>query len=525
MDLFTLSERRYAQALSRLVYCNPFVAERLDLQREALGEQVLAQPVVWHKLTELDNNPSLERLERHARELATRARQRLADGAVASEPELLLYEDLILYLLYSSNRSGLDAIISASLAQQPPPPLTQLWRRFLADFRHFLEIGGRTFPSGHEPGRIFAGIFQIRRAFYHTFNFLVGASQPIARLRGAVWESIFTHDFRRYVRRSLYNYLGDFPMLVTGPSGTGKELVARAVGLSRFISFNPKKEQFDADFASSFYALNLSALAPTLIESELFGHQRGTFTGAVSDRAGWLEMCQPLGTVFLDEIGELDGAIQVKLLRVLQDRTFQRLGETRTRRFLGKIIAATNRDLPVEMRAGRFREDLYYRLCGDRITTPSLQEQFADSPDDLHNLLLFIANRVVPEDAEELANEVEAWIVRRLGRDYPWPGNFRELEQCVRNFLIRREYHPAHASGHGGLEDPRQALAAAVAAGTLTMDELERSYATLVYAQTNSYLVTAQRLKRNWRTVKSKIDLELLQHLKKDGTDQTKDGK
>jgi transcriptional regulator with AAA-type ATPase domain len=513
MALFTESDCRFAQTLSRLVYCNPFLPERLKLQGEALGANRCAQPVVWHKLTELDNNPNLERLEKRACELAARTRQRLAAGAAVSEAELLLYEDLVLYLLYSLNRAGLDALITPS----PQPPTNssprQLWKRFLADFSHFLSMSGQAFPSGHEPARVFAGIFQIRRAFYHTFNFLVGASQPVSRLRAAVWESIFTHDIRRYIRRSLYDYLGDFPLLVTGPSGTGKELVARAVGLSRFIPFNPQKEQFDTEFASSFSALNLSALAPTLIESELFGHQRGAFTGAGRDRAGWLEVCPPLGTVFLDEIGELDSALQVKLLRVLQDRTYQRLGETRKRQFAGKIIAATNRDLAAEMRAGRFREDLYYRLCGDMIATPSLQEQFADSPNDLHNLILFVAKRIVPQEAEALANEVTAWIDRHLGSDYPWPGNFRELEQCVRNFLIRKEYHPAYAPGNAMTDDPRQALAAAVAAGTLTMDELERCYYTLVYAQTRNYQDAAGRLKRNWRTVKSKIDRQLLQQL------------
>src|SRR4030095_10303350 len=118
-------------------------------------------------------------------------------------------------------------------------------------------------------------------------------------------------------------------------------------------------------YAGPFYALNPSALSPTLIESELFGHRRGAFTGAVQDRAGWLEVCPATGTVFLDEIGELDPAIQVKLLRVLQSRTFQRLGDTRDRPFLRKLIAATNRDLGREMAAGEFRKDFYYRLCSD----------------------------------------------------------------------------------------------------------------------------------------------------------------
>ena len=112
---------------------------------------------------------------------------------------------------------------------------------------------------------------------------MLGASHAATRLRAQVWQSIFTHDMRRYAR-SLYKRMGDITTLITGPSGTGKELVARAIGLSRFIRFEPHKEQFASDFSASFYAVNLSALAPTLIESELFGHKEGAFTGAASPR-------------------------------------------------------------------------------------------------------------------------------------------------------------------------------------------------------------------------------------------------
>src|SRR5262249_34835056 len=150
----------------------------------------------------------------------------------------------------------------------------------------------------------------------------------------------------------------------------------------------------------------------TLIESELFGHVAGAFTGAVSERWGKLdeEVCDEYGTVFLDEIGELDAGIQVKLLRVLQDRRFQRLGENEDRKFVGKIVAATNRDLPAEMRAGRFREDFYYRLCADRIETPSLLDQLEETPDDLYHLLFFVARKAIgDEEAEPLALEVQRW--------------------------------------------------------------------------------------------------------------------
>jgi transcriptional regulator with PAS, ATPase and Fis domain len=282
--------------------------------------------------------------------------------------------------------------------------------------------------------------------------------------------------------------------------------------LSRYIPFDPQTERFTADFAGSFHPLNLSALSPTLIESELFGHCRGAFTGAVSDRAGWLEVCEQLGTVFLDEIGELDAGIAVKLLRVLQTRTFQRLGETEDRQFAGKIIAATNRDLANEMRAGRFRRDLYYRLCSDIITTPSLREQLADSPEEMQYLIHFVCERIAGDEADSLANEVEAWIEEHLGPDYDWPGNFRELEQCIRNVMIRGRYDAPQMADE--TVDPRAAMVAAVQTGKLTADELLSQYCTLVYAQTGSYEQAAQRLKIDRRTVKAKLDRDLLERLK-----------
>jgi transcriptional regulator with PAS, ATPase and Fis domain len=324
-----------------------------------------------------------------------------------------------------------------------------------------------------------------------------------------VWQSIFTHDMQRY-RRTLYTRLGDFTTLIRGPSGTGKELVAQAIGLARYVPFDARSQTFTEDFVGSFYAINLSALPATLIESELFGHRRGAFTGALQDRRGWLEVCPSLGTVFLDEIGELDAAIQVKLLRVLQSRTFQALGDTTERQFRGKLIAATNRDLAKAMQDGHFRQDFYYRLCSDMIVTPSLGEQLQESPEVLRELLVFIARRVVGDETETLASEVETWIVQNLGRDYEWPGNIRELEQCVRNVLVRKEYHPPRLP----VASPRHELSRALTDGTLTADELLRRYCTQVYAQTGSYEETARRLQLDRRTVKSKVDRELLDRLR-----------
>jgi Response regulator containing CheY-like receiver, AAA-type ATPase, and DNA-binding domains len=161
----------------------------------------------------------------------------------------------------------------------------------------------------------------------------------------------------------------------------------------------------------------------------------------VSSRAGWLEVCGKDGSILLDEIGELEMPTQVKLLRVLQNREFQRSGESKTRKFEGKLIAATNRDLNQEIAKHHFREDLYYRLCADVIETPSLHAQVKDNPDVFENLVGFIVQRMVPEVQEELTSEIVHWLERNLPADYTWPGNFRELEQCVRNLMIHGDYH------------------------------------------------------------------------------------
>jgi transcriptional regulator with GAF, ATPase, and Fis domain len=213
--------------------------------------------------------------------------------------------------------------------------------------------------------------------------------------------------------------------------------------------------------------------------------------------------------VFLDEVAEIEPSIQVKLLRVLQARTFQRIGETRERQFRGKLIAATNRDLAAEIQAGRFREDFYYRLCADVIETPSLASQLREAPGELSNLLRFLASRIAGEaEAEALAAETERWITGNLEPGYPWPGNVRELEQCVRNVMIRGEYRPRRPAARSDDDLP-----AAMATGALTADELLRRYCTLVFARTGSYLETARRLALDRRTVKDRIDPALLARL------------
>jgi len=511
MALFESADRNCAEALVHLSYCNPFLPQRIEYERAILGQAFVDTDQAWHKRFEEDEErPNIELLTQRAKVLTDGARERLQRGKSAGEAERRLYEDTALYYLFNQyTQPFFEYVIAAEQGKASNDVLGHLYDQFAADTACYLGSADISFTV-EETAHIFACFYQLRRAWHNIYDNIIGGSMASARLRAAVWQSIFTCDMRRY-RRALYHRMGDITTLIIGPSGTGKELVARAVGLSRYIPFDPKRKRFATDVAQCFYPVNLSALSPTLIESELFGHKKGSFTGAVEDRDGFLKRCPADGAVFLDEIGELDPAIQVKLLRVLQTRVFQRIGDSAERRFEGKVIVATNRDLAREMQEGRFRQDLYYRLCSDLIVTPSLHDQIEDSPEQLHNLLLFITRRVAgPDEAESLAAEVVHWIEKHLGSHYAWPGNVRELEQCVRNIMIRNAYQPFTAQ----TSKPEEVFLDAVKSGRLTADELLRHYCTLVYAETGNYLETARRLGIDRRTVKDRIDCDFLTSLR-----------
>lgn len=510
-DLIRDDERRVLEALAGLADTNPFLPDRIHHEEVALGSRFTPSGEVWHVEASLDGiNPNLQPLLERMGEFALQLRERMARGARPNDREVVLYEGLVRHYLYVRFEDHWYELIAAGERGESTTAPQPIFDRLVEDVEHLLRIPGLTLPFETDPAWLFAWGYQIRRAFHHTFRRIYGASMPAARLRAAVWQSIFTHDTRRY-RRALFDRMGDIPTLILGESGTGKELVARAIALSRHIPFDARKRCFTEEVNELFHPLNVAALSPTLVESELFGHRRGSFTGAVADRAGWLEGCQARGTVFLDEIGELDSDIQLKLLRVLESRSFQRIGEVEDRRFLGKLVSATNRDLELEIAEGRFRQDFYYRLCADVIHTPSLREQLADCPDDLENLALVIARRVIGRDeAPHLAAQTVAWIDSQLGRDYAWPGNVRELEQCVRNMLIRGEYRPAQV---GATRSAEAELAEAMREGGLSAEELLRRYCTLVYAREGSYEAAARTLGLDRRTVKAKIDEALLAEL------------
>ncbi len=206
-------------------------------------------------------------------------------------------------------------------------------------------------------------------------------------------------------------------VLVTGESGTGKELVASAIHFQ-----SPRAER-------PFVKVNCGALAPTLVESELFGHVRGAFTGAVKEKTGRFALADT-GTLFLDEIGELEPSTQVKLLRALQEGEFEPVGSDRTRRVDVRVIAATNRDLKAMIAAGRFREDLYYRLDVVRLELPPLRERGDDT--------LALADHFLARHARRhgkvvtgISDAARAALLR-----YRWPGNVRELANVIERAVV-----------------------------------------------------------------------------------------
>ncbi len=207
----------------------------------------------------------------------------------------------------------------------------------------------------------------------------------------------------------------DVTLLIEGETGTGKEIVAESV------------HRASARAAGPFVVFDCGAATPTLIESELFGHERGSFTGATNAHAGVCEQADG-GTLFLDELGELPKELQPKLLRAIEKRQVRRLGGAKTIAFDARIIAATNRQLRVEVERDRFRQDLYFRLAAAHVTVPALRERMEDLP-----LLVehFLSLEQPPRSARDLSREL--WDLLRAHR---WPGNVRELRNAVQRFLV-----------------------------------------------------------------------------------------
>ena len=349
--------------------------------------------------------------------------------------------------------------------------------------------------------RYFAFFYQIRRAFHFIHRGLVGQSPSMQSLRMNLWNNIFTFDIRHY-EQTLWNRMEDFSTLLLGPTGSGKGAAAAAIGRSGFIPFDEKKQNFVESFTKTFVPINLSQFPETLLESELFGHTKGAFTGAVSSHEGLFSLCGPHGSVFLDEIGEVSPAIQVKLLHVLEERLFSPVGSHEKIRFSGRVIAATNRPLEELRKEGQFRDDFYYRLCSDCIYVPGLQQRIQENPHELDELVDHAVEHITGTRSGQLTQTVLDVIHKKLGSNYSWPGNVRELAQCVRRIIIKQDYQGQNIIPR---IDLKSELFAGIESGTLDIQRILNGYCTLLYQKHGSFEEVSRITNLDRRTVKKYV--------------------
>lgn len=495
--IFNDNDIEKIRLFGKLIFTNPFSEERTEIERCLLGRKHIHLYQVWHSVNgELSVNRNLATINGLCSMLVERG---LAEGQqLAAEADDAFLEDwdlLAIYWLFAKYSGPMCRNIY--LGTDAEKENAQLYEDFALDFHLTIDLPGRTVPSSYSPEIIFALFHQIHRAFNYIFDFIAGGTLAAANLRASIWQSIFTCDLKRYYRQ-LYSKMNMITTLITGESGTGKELAARAIAFSQFIPFNPNTRKFEQFYRSCFHPVQLSAMPQTLVESELFGHSKGAFTGAIEEHHGHFETCQSCGCILLDEIGEISAETQVKLLRLLQTRQFQRIGGTDTITFKGKIIAATNTNLQEACDKGTFRKDLLFRLCADTITTAPLRTLLDGREEELRQFAIILSKRLLDgEDAIAFASQCCDWIITNLGLDYPWPGNVRELEQCLRNLLIRGEYTPM-AQPQKPTADTEEFL---LNCG-LDAESLMKAYVSALYKREKSMLGVAKASGLDRRTVK-----------------------
>ena len=476
------SERDFLRLVASAAFTNPFTDERAEIDRRIAGASL---PLSADERVRL-LTPRL------AQELARLGETGRANVSSHTGEDREIVETVIVFHVYHTLLDELDHLIQRQLEAGDHPVTVPFARRALTELRGF----GFTHD---ESLRHFAMLYQLRRAYYFIGNSLSGDSPCMKDLRRRLWQNVVTHDIRLYARH-LMDRMEDFSTLLLGETGTGKGTAALAIGRSGPIPFDDKHGRFVESFTRAFVAINLSRCPESLIESELFGHRKGAFTGAIESHEGVFARCSPHGAIFLDEIGEVSAQVQIKLLEVLQDRVFSPVGSQDRRRFRGRVVAATNRAL-VELRTkGAFRDDFYYRLCSDMIHVPPLRQRIEEDPAELPKLLDHVIGRMIGDESPVLVELVLEVIEKDLPKHYPWPGNVRELEQAARRILLTRKYDGDRVDTHGPRGGAK--MARELEEGSVNARALLESYCRHLYEKHGNLAEVARITGLDRRTVK-----------------------
>jgi len=468
-------DRYYFSQIFKTNYMNPFSDERDEMLSELLPH------FFQSRKTAPTLNERIDRLDRKGKSKIQHFDD--TDGRLMFNAYLLQ--------VYINFLPDFEKLIQDQI-QQTASPLPVPFANQLIE-----KIRSRGF-SEKDCYRYLALYYQLYRAYFFISRSLVGDCSSMKQLRYTLWNNVFTFNLDLYDQH-LWNRMEDFSTLLLGETGTGKGSAAAAIGRSGFIPFDRKKGQFTDNFMETFIAINLSQFPESLIESELFGHRKGAFTGAVEDHQGVFERCSTHGSLLLDEIGDINVPIQIKLLQVLQERIFTPVGSHNQKRFNGRVIAATNRPIEELRTQGNFRDDFFYRLCSDVIIVPTLRQRIEESPSELELMVNLMITRITGRESTKLTDMVLETLKRDLPKEYHWPGNVRELAQAIRSILLAQQYNPKLIYSTPNQEEE---FVKKIYTGTLKADELLNQYCILLYRRLGTYKEVAHRTGLDPRTVK-----------------------
>ncbi|MCF6248090.1 MAG: sigma 54-interacting transcriptional regulator [Desulfobacula sp.] len=485
-------ERHFFGTVHNAAFANPFsdLRKKLDIKIAGLFPSASRRESIDNCIKEVDHRIKI--LEKKGRANINAFRNR--------DKEIITV--VFLFDIFHKFRDNFDLLIKNQIKAQD----TSAHVPFAKDAMLMLHNKGF---NDKQIAHYFSLSYQLRRAFHFISSSLVGTGPSMKKLKKHLWYNIFTYNIGFY-NEFLWNKMEDFSTLLLGETGTGKGTAAKAIGQSGYIPFDKKRQCFTQSFTRAFSSLNLSQYPETLLESELFGHTKGAFTGAVDDYQGAFDRCSPHGSILLDEIGEIPNHVQIKLLRVLQERNFSPVGTHETSRFNGRVIAATNRPKQEIIDGNIFRDDFYYRLCSDIIEVPPLRIRIKESASELDGLLDFTILKLTGTQSDKLIRKVKRIIDRQLGKDYQWPGNVRELEQCVRSVLLRRNYRGKYVKKIKPVSVAEQ-LSQGITDQSISVAELVSGYCNLLYKSLGTYEKVAKQTGLDRRTIKKHIT-----NLKKD---------